>query len=248
MKIFRKIRFDLLKNNNSSGKYLKYAIGEIVLVVIGILIALQINLWNEDRKNTDILTANLEGVLKELKIDANKVNDLIINYKENNKNRKNFINVPNYEKLSLGVLEGSLENFTKDLDLQYSYFKKIQNSGITQFGDYEKIMEGLIEYYDNTLPYLNKLTAIYDDQVTKEDEFWRYEQNSYEFNFLDGLKSYQTDQEAKRKLIELLKTPTARNILKIDMRRNIFIISRLSKLKPKLKNMILSLEEILSKN
>ena len=247
MKIFRKIRFDLLKNN-SIGKYFKYAIGEIVLVVIGILIALQINLVNEQRKSHDILTANLHGVLKELKIDLDKVNQLIIIYKENNKKRKSFINETKYEKLSLGVLESSLENFTKDLDLQYSYFKKIQNSGITQFGDYEEIMDGLIEYYDNTLPYLNKLTAIYDEQVTREDEFWRYEQNSYEFNFLDGLKSYQTNNEAKRKLIELLKTPTARNILKIDMRRNVFIIGRLSKLEPKLKNMILSLEEILNKS
>ncbi len=35
---------------NKTGKYLKYAVGEIVLVVIGILIALQINNWNENRK------------------------------------------------------------------------------------------------------------------------------------------------------------------------------------------------------
>ncbi|MFK7781800.1 DUF6090 family protein [Psychroserpens sp.] len=35
---------------NKTGKYFKYAIGEIILVVIGILIALQINNWNEDRK------------------------------------------------------------------------------------------------------------------------------------------------------------------------------------------------------
>ena len=35
---------------NKTGKYFKYAIGEIVLVVIGILIALQINNWNENRK------------------------------------------------------------------------------------------------------------------------------------------------------------------------------------------------------
>ncbi|WP_207764263.1 DUF6090 family protein [Hanstruepera neustonica] len=37
-------------SENKTGKYLKYAIGEIVLVVIGILIALQINNWNEDKK------------------------------------------------------------------------------------------------------------------------------------------------------------------------------------------------------
>ena len=47
---FRKIRFDLMEKNKT-GKYLKYAIGEIVLVVIGILIALQINNWNQENKD-----------------------------------------------------------------------------------------------------------------------------------------------------------------------------------------------------
>nr|WP_299344202.1 DUF6090 family protein [Allomuricauda sp.] len=47
------------------GKYLKYAIGEILLVVIGILIALQINNWNENRKEVQFE----QKLLKELKSD-----------------------------------------------------------------------------------------------------------------------------------------------------------------------------------
>ena len=39
---------------NKTGKYFKYAIGEIILVVIGILIALQINNWNESKKSSRI--------------------------------------------------------------------------------------------------------------------------------------------------------------------------------------------------
>lgn len=50
IKFFREIRQNLL-NQGKTGKYFKYAIGEIVLVVIGILIALQINNWNEWRKD-----------------------------------------------------------------------------------------------------------------------------------------------------------------------------------------------------
>ncbi len=49
IKFFRKIRQQLLTENRFS-KYLLYAIGEIILVVVGILIALQINNWNENRK------------------------------------------------------------------------------------------------------------------------------------------------------------------------------------------------------
>ena len=50
IKFFRKIRQNLL-SEGKTGKYFKYAVGEIVLVVIGILIALSINNWNENRKN-----------------------------------------------------------------------------------------------------------------------------------------------------------------------------------------------------
>jgi hypothetical protein len=53
IKFFRKFRQNLLLENKTgkpalpAGRYFKYAIGEIILVVIGILIALQINNWNE---------------------------------------------------------------------------------------------------------------------------------------------------------------------------------------------------------
>ncbi len=47
IKFFRHIRQNLIMENKT-GKYLKYAIGEIVLVVIGILIALQVSNWNEN--------------------------------------------------------------------------------------------------------------------------------------------------------------------------------------------------------
>ena len=61
IKFFRKIRQNMVKENKVS-KYILYAIGEIILVVIGILIALQINTWNQNR------LANIEErtVLKNL--------------------------------------------------------------------------------------------------------------------------------------------------------------------------------------
>jgi hypothetical protein len=50
IKFFRRIRKQLADDNKPL-KYARYAIGEIVLVVIGILIALSINNWNEERKS-----------------------------------------------------------------------------------------------------------------------------------------------------------------------------------------------------
>ena len=49
-------------SENKTGKYLKYAIGEIVLVVFGILIALSINNWNEGRNNKEFETKLLQEI------------------------------------------------------------------------------------------------------------------------------------------------------------------------------------------
>ena len=69
IKFFRKIRYDLMEKNKT-GKYLKYAIGEIVLVVIGILIALQINNKNESYKAGIIESALLEIFIQDLQSDS----------------------------------------------------------------------------------------------------------------------------------------------------------------------------------
>ncbi|EMY80257.1 hypothetical protein ES731_12550 [Psychroflexus gondwanensis] len=66
IKFFRKIRYDLMEKNKT-GKYLKYAIGEVVLVVIGILIALSINNWNESR----IDRISEQAILRQLKSEFN---------------------------------------------------------------------------------------------------------------------------------------------------------------------------------
>ncbi len=68
IKFFRHIRKSLL-NEGKTGKYFTYAIGEIILVVIGILIALQINNWNENRKDdifeNEILTQLRANLIKD---------------------------------------------------------------------------------------------------------------------------------------------------------------------------------------
>lgn len=76
IKFFRKIRQNLLLENKT-GKYLKYAVEEIVLVVIGILIALQINTWNDIKKDKvieqELLTSLLEEFRANLKILENTI-------------------------------------------------------------------------------------------------------------------------------------------------------------------------------
>ena len=76
IKLFRNIRKNLLAEGKTS-KYLKYAIGEIILVVIGILIALQVNNWNENRKTQQRQTIFLNNIKQDLTNDLIQLNQII---------------------------------------------------------------------------------------------------------------------------------------------------------------------------
>src|SRR5210317_1533014 len=79
LRFFRQIRQRLLTDNKFS-KYLLYAIGEILLVVIGILIALQIDNWNEEVRNRKIEQSFYRDILADLKKDSLKLDGLTLLY------------------------------------------------------------------------------------------------------------------------------------------------------------------------
>ncbi len=82
IKFFRRIRQQLVSENQTS-KYLLYAFGEILLVVIGILIALQINTWNQDSINRHNEQGYLLQLLTELKADSLTLHQQQIRFENN---------------------------------------------------------------------------------------------------------------------------------------------------------------------
>ena len=93
---------------NKTGKYLKYAIGEIVLVMIGILLALQVNNWNENRKSK----INETKLLKELYSDAKA--DSIFFESRNWYLEKHLNYVSNLNNLQLGKQVDSISKLPFD--------------------------------------------------------------------------------------------------------------------------------------
>ena len=76
IKFFRKIRQNLLMENKT-GKYFKYAFGEIILVVIGILIALQINNWNQKNSDQKIAQDYISSLIEDAKTDLSNFDTII---------------------------------------------------------------------------------------------------------------------------------------------------------------------------
>jgi hypothetical protein len=80
LRFFRQIRQRVLTDNKFS-KYLLYAVGEILLVVIGILIAFQVDGWNEERKSSIETNRLLHDLQDEIEIAVESRNEIIDGYK-----------------------------------------------------------------------------------------------------------------------------------------------------------------------
>ena len=169
---FRKIRRDLLANSKTY-KYLKYAIGEIILVVIGILIALQINNWNEERKEKEQTKILMDEVAQELALNIHKTEktiDFRINldtfyfiYLNKELNYEDYISNPNLIEAPLMWWKADLvdDNFKKliegyksfsiDLDTILSDLKDLYGEEKVDVQNYD------IEMHDLALVIRDKL-------------------------------------------------------------------------------------------
>ena len=161
IKIFRKIRYDLMKQNKTgkpslpAGRYFKYAIGEIILVVIGILIALQINTWNESRKEHIQETQLLKSLKKEYFDNLNQLNDKIYI-------RNKIIHSAN-ELIKIIENKKELNSFSIDSIINSGKLHIIEDNELRVFlsnwsGDISQVTEMenvLLDYYINSYhPFL----------------------------------------------------------------------------------------------
>lgn len=78
---------------NKTGRYLKYAIGEIILVVIGILIALQFNNWNQERNNRQKEVSYMLEIKSSLQEDSKIIQDILKFNKEKIKTVQAFMSI-----------------------------------------------------------------------------------------------------------------------------------------------------------
>ena len=227
-----------MADDNRPLKYMRYAIGEIVLVVIGILIALQINNWNQNRINNQRLKSYLTEISWDLEIDSIVTSGQIERLKIRMKKTKSFLAIKDYNELSKDSLEKSLETSYIDPYFADGSYKKLENSGITDFGLHDTLIAHLKWYYEYTVPNHKMVLAKANQAVTTEDHFWRYSQNLYEFTYDEELTSSQSKDTSKKQLIQLLQSPIPRNILKTEYRRNKIHIALLADLNKEISELL----------
>jgi len=175
IQFFRKIRQNLLMENNT-GKYFKYAIGEIILVVIGILIAVNVNNWNND------IIANKQAILykkqlkKDLQLDSTYINSYLGYINESEKKWQSL-------KKRITDSQATLDTIIKIDKEEFNYFVRIFN--------------GFNNNTFNTIGTSGKWDVFTDEFVYDITSFYNFQEKSYNLinqeiqsNFLNNLYSH----------------------------------------------------------
>ena len=199
------------------GKYFKYAIGEVLLVVIGILIALQINNWNEFRKERIIKKDYLTRMRLDLQKDTTFLKITIDNYKKYAESNFTYIN-------SMYLIQKTHEDyinltsssawFAEELILRDNTFSEISSSGKFGIINNVELKEAIIDYYKSydihtshisemnrtglnmlteVLPYLSKYfrgSSFNETMYKKKDWEFINDPNSLIFKKLESTSSY----------------------------------------------------------
>ncbi|NKI30944.1 DUF6090 family protein [Croceivirga thetidis] len=219
IKFFRRIRQKLLSENKFS-KYLLYAIGEIVLVVIGILIALQINNWNENKKTEVSFDQFVIEFKQELQYNIQDLKVAIAELEHQMEIKKKLLTNNSLDTLPLDSLEAQIESKYINVGYNPTILRRFENAQIGAYGQYDSIFIKLQNFYGYHWPEFEKAKQWHNNQVDIEDEWWRYGQNSYELNLATEENLLLNDStNRKKELLKLLHSPKVRNMLKSDYSR-----------------------------
>lgn len=175
IKFFRKIRQKMLSENKFS-KYLIYAIGEIILVVIGILIALQINNTNESNKARSKELQYLKNIKTDLNLNIQNINDFIT---KRNTQIKSASTVLDYYEGRKALDYNDLSTNCLNVYIWHKFyqvnntFKELVNSGNLALISSDEIKNNLLN-----------IDALYNE-LKGEEEHYRFdtEQLLYEPSF-----------------------------------------------------------------
>lgn len=167
IKLFRNIRKNFLKEGLPAGqagktaRYFKYAIGEIILVVIGILIALQINNWNENRKLEHSKHKLMLALKKELVNNKNTMENYLLGiHKSNTKFNKVLLFSVGEHTIPNDSLKYYLSKMVYERTL--SIFNSVQEEAISS-GKFEMLSDSLKQSLSLLKEYTNSRNSVQEE-------------------------------------------------------------------------------------
>lgn len=218
LKFFRKIRQQLLSENKFS-KYLIYAVGEIVLVVIGILIALEVNNRNEERKLEDIGQEYVQEIYKELKTERSNIDSILSSLSTQYRGTEHVLSVIESENQEIK----DTVQFTKSywsttrlfiIDRDLNTFDKLKSSGQSALLKNDSLSIKLDRFYKNfdirilnfkEFPIQIRMDLRRESFPIGSMEDFKYENENSKLS-PSYLKEYLSNQTVYEHLLSILKT------------------------------------------
>ncbi len=168
-RIFNESRNEALASGRT-GRYFRYVFGEVLLIVIGILIALQIDNWNNERQEEETLDSYLASIARNVNSDVTELRDLRERRSENLLNvvrlGQVLIKTGSYEAEELFFFVRSVEGSRRPLRLipDTSGYDALKNSGVLDLLQGRDIEQLLSDYY-NVIGNIQHLEAEYNDAI-----------------------------------------------------------------------------------
>ena len=197
LKFFRKIRLSLF-SEGKTGKYFKYAIGEIILVVIGILIALGINNWNENRKSTVKTKQFLLSLKSDLQTDLKAISEVIEDQTSRSEALLSAIELSGHPDLNAQILSDSIPYYEAGRNNTFfptvGSYKEASNVGLIDNIDHEALKRSILNLYEHLYVRVVHNGEILDDRTGLVDwESRRYIDNSRKLLVFDKEALRDTD-------------------------------------------------------
>jgi hypothetical protein len=192
---FRKIR-KKMADDNKPLKYLRYALGEILLIVIGILIALSINNWNTRAINKEYEQFYLQGIINDIELDLANLNYLITTDSLKVKSGKYLLNHfknPTHKNDSLLLKQFSNTIPSTGYNQTDNVFEDLKSSGRLNYISNDALRKKIQEYYidgEHIIKALNDNNSMSREIYTKHILSGEFDINSvlfaiYDFQTLD---------------------------------------------------------------
>ena len=188
--IFKKIRRKLAEENKVMS-YLRYAFGEIILVVIGILIALQVNNWNEQHKSNQRINSVLAEIHDDLMLDRTVLQDHIVVLMGDLTAQKNIIATLEQKRAFTEQTYQDLGRvmLMRRIELNNNGYGLLKELGISHIKD-PVLRNALVNYYGSETHQL--LNDIEDNQHEFETPWLGYVRKNFKV-FVFGKRAVPND-------------------------------------------------------
>lgn len=234
IKLFRKIRQAILAENKIS-KYLIYAIGEIILVVIGILIALQINNWNEQRKTVQLAKNYLTDIKKDLIRDTLMFHVAIDRLDQTIANNELLLNTEMADVLpedSLFYLLSYSFHSTRVYHIDNASYLKLTNTGFLEPEVYNSVFAEINNYYNKEFVAYSEFIEWDEEQTVDiyQLEFLGRHRNLIDLQKLtseyENVSNWENLQSSSSSIRELIHSIEFRNMTWANYKRKELVLGR----------------------